>query len=157
MRKVVALFLLLTGCATPSVKREPLFRADEIVEARPLPKSPRDTDLGTYPGDEHMVTPISKGEPAPYDGILDSERRSARDSEFRSRYDELRVRFDADRAAWGAQRRIYEAQLDLCDQTIRSLQPTWYDLHKAEIALVTGLVLGAGATIGIAYAVGGAR
>ncbi len=153
---LAALLLMLPGCATVEHAARPrTIRESQIVEALPLPKHPSDAPLADFPGDEAAVFPISKDEPSPIDGIVVSERRAARDSEYRSRYAELRSVMEADRKVWALHRELYEQQLDAAHSEIQSLEPGWAEKNALQLGVVAGVVIGASVTIGIAAAIVG--
>jgi hypothetical protein len=50
---------------------------------------------------------------------------------------------------WAAHRELYEKRLQLADQAIQKLQPTWWERHKLQLGVVGGFVLGSALTIAI--------
>ena len=156
MRLFALIALLSFGCATAQMPplKTPIIESVRRPEEQPLPSSPREEKLaGAYADAPEWVEPAEKGETLAKAGMLVSEGRMARDILFRTRYDELRKIAEADRKVWALQREYYEERLVLADQTIRSLQPTWWDEHQGPIYFTGGLILGFGVTVGLVEAV----
>jgi hypothetical protein len=159
--------LLALGCSTvrtvaPTVP-DVLSRR---VEDQQLPPDPAVEPLSGSLAKGDWVEPLEAGsclgadgkpvveasKPCPIrSGIAVSEERAARDGLYRIRYKELRRNYEADRVVWGAQRALYESRLDLANKALEQAQPSWFDQHKGELGLLGGLLLGAGAAVGIVY------
>lgn len=165
MRKLVVIVVLFSfGCgASQAPQVRPIVAEDRRPEARALPIDVREEPLpeGTpvTPGEDYVV-PVTAGEcegatePCPAeDGIQVSEARANRDALYRIRYRELRDTYDADRMVWSAHRELYEAQVAADREEIARLQPSWWELHDAEIMTAVGLVVGAALTVAITFAV----
>jgi hypothetical protein len=150
---VLSVILALAACAHPEIRHEPLFSGDRIVEKLPMPEHPAAVDLSKFPGEETQIVDLTLGKAAPFDGLLFSERRAARDGLYRTRYVELRKILEADRKEWSAQRMLYETQLGQAEQKISDLQPSWWQEHKGAIAFLSGFVLATAGTIAVVFAV----
>lgn len=143
MRLILAVLLMSVACAPVIVKREPLFDGDHVVESLTLPALPTSIDLSKFPGNDSTIAGVSKGDPTPFDGILMSEFRAARDGLYRASYVELRTILEADRAEWVAQRAVYEEQLTQAAQKIADLSPGWWGQHKGAVSFIGGFFLAA--------------
>jgi hypothetical protein len=118
------------------------------VEENPLPDRP---DKEPIPPAEDYVYPVTQGDPAPADGVLLSPAKAARAKKWQIGYDEIRGLYEQDRQVWKQNRIIYEERLDLANQEIGRLQPSWWDQNKGTVAFIGGVVLGAFVTVGVAY------
>lgn len=157
--KAVALLLAcsLVGCATaPPPVPKTFIELERRPEVRALPPNPRDEKLAGEFSEKEWVEPAEKGQLVPKAGMLVSESRMARDILFRTRYDELRKTCEADRMVFGSHRDYYEERLNLADEEIKRLQPTWWDQNKTTVAFIAGSLVGFGITLGITKAVYGA-
>jgi hypothetical protein len=151
VKKLIAIATLAfsTACAgNRVVKPDPVFSGDRVVEARELPPPPElAKNFSGFSGEETQIEGISKGDPAPFDGIVSSEKRAALDGQYRISYKELRSLYTADRKEWTVQRMLYEQQIVAATVKIQELQPSWFDQHKIEIGFLGGFVLGVTGTI----------
>ena len=143
MRAALAILLAVSfGCAGRQSPK-PTYTIAEArwVEREELPPDPATEELPEdLPGgeDDVAVYEPKKLEVNPsWAGLVISERRAARDALFRLRYPELRANYEADRKVWEVHREAYETRLQLAEERILELQPTWWDEKK-------GVVLGAG-------------
>jgi hypothetical protein len=149
---ILALFLAACGpLPTP-----PTVAESKRVELAPLPPDPAEEKLeGNVPRGDWVepqeANSCTAGCPAKA-GILVSEERAVRDGLYRVRYRELRLTYTADRQVWQAHRELYEKRLQLADQAIQKLQPSWWDRHKVALGVIGGFVLGSALTIGV-YAI----
>jgi hypothetical protein len=142
VNKLTALLVLMISCATVKAPAyEPLF--SNRPEAAALPPTPQDDVADS----NDPVVGLSKGDPAPFDGVLLGEKKAARVKAFQIRYQELRSLYLADRNVWKAQREVYEFQLEAHEKQIYALAPSWFQQHKFELGFLGGLVLGTTGTI----------
>ena len=163
MNRVVLLLAMLGlgGCATTQAVVTPTIplSSTQRVEEQPLPEHPDAAQLPPEipPGEwiaqlEGGACVMGKNDPCPEDtGMVTSEARAFRDGLYRLRYKELRVYYEADRKVWTAQRALYEGRLNDANTALKQAQPTWFERHALEIGILSGFVVGAGATIGIVY------
>lgn len=157
MMRILTFILLVTcGCATTIVPAAHVFKPDQEVESRPLPPDARKEVLVAV-GSETDVAPITKDEKSPWDGIVESEARAARDAQIRIRYDELWKRFEADRTEWTAQRSLYEERILYYRKEADDLQPDWWEKHASDIALILGFASGVAATVAVVKAAGSTK
>lgn len=160
MRTVFAITFLV-GCAT-AAPLVPTIPVERQVELEPLPPDPEEEALpsGTPPAE--WVEPLevnscfdsttgkAVNKPCPAkSGVAMSEAKAVKLAGYKIRYRELRQNYVSDRKVFAAQRELYETRLRLADKAIQDLQPSWLDRHKAEIGIVGGFILGAGATIAV--------
>lgn len=154
--------LMICSCAT-TLPTPPTVLPEHRIEEEPLPVDPDNEKL---PGpQEEWVEPLEAGscvdqsgkfslqvsKPCPLrSGISMSEAKAARFGLYKIRYRELRTSYEADRKVVSAQRALYETRLQLADKAIQNLQPGFWDVHKGEISLIGGFILG----ITVAGAVG---
>jgi len=166
MLRSIPVLILACACATPRVVA-PTVAPEHQFEKEPLPPDPETEKLdGNIPAGD-WVEPLEAGscvdgsgkpvagapKPCPArSGIALSEAKSARFGLYKIRYKELRVDYESDRKVWAAQRELYEKRLQLADQAIQDLQPTWWDRHKAEFGVIGGFMLGTVMTVAV-YAV----
>jgi hypothetical protein len=160
---LVVVLALNSSCATvkpvaPTVPDDPSKR----VEQQPLPADPAALPLptGLPKGDWTAALEDGKcvtdenGGPCPMlTGIVVSEERAWRDAQFRLAYKEIRIGYEVDRKVWGAQRALYEGRLNDANTALEKAQPNWFQRHAWELGIITGLVVGTGAAIGIVYGV----
>jgi len=167
LRLALLVLLVSGGCATvnpvaPTVPISP----DKRVEEQPLPTDPAAEVLPLEIPKGEWVEPLEQGsclgadgkvfatapKPCPArSGIAVSEERAARDAMYRIRYKELRQNYMADRAVFAAQRLLYETRLNDANTALQNAQPNWFQRHAWELGILTGFVVGAGATVGIVY------
>lgn len=152
MRPLVLLLPLFLACAS-TLPTPPTVAEAKRVEVAPLPPDPQEDKLDAAIPKGEWVEPqeassCTPGCPAK-SGILVSEERAVRDGLYRIRYRELRTNYTADRKVWAAHRELYEKRLQLADQAIQKLQPTWWERHKLQLGVVGGFVLGSALTIAI--------
>lgn len=152
MRPFVLLLPLFLACAS-TLPTPPTVPVEKRAEEQPLPADPEEEKLDPNVPKGVWVEPqeansCATGCPAK-SGILVSEERAVRDGLYRIRYRELRTNYTADRKVWAAHRELYEKRLQLADQAIQKLQPTWWERHKLQLGVVGGFVLGSALTIAI--------
>jgi hypothetical protein len=156
---VVAL-ALNSSCATgkpvaPTVPDDPSKR----VEEQALPVDPEAIPVPAGLPKGEWIAGLEDGKCVNEDGtpclmmtgVVVSEERAWRDAQFRLAYKELRIGYTVDRKVWGAQRALYEGRLNDANTALEKAQPNWFQRHAWELGILTGLVVGAGATIGIVY------
>lgn len=160
--RVLLVMLFACACVPPKVVA-PTVAPEHRVESDPIGPDPETEKLEGNLPPEDWVEPIEKGgciaanggfatamRPCPAkSGIAMSEAHAARTALYKIRYKELRVDYVSDRKVWGAQRELYEKRLQLADQAIQDLQPSWWDRHKAEFGVIGGFVIGAMVTVAI--------
>jgi hypothetical protein len=121
--------------------------------------------------DEEVAT-VQEGESAPFTGTLFSTEATARmlaeielsrescdirigeaverkEAEMQLSLDQLQIRFDSNSEIFNQRLLIRNGQIDFLQQQLRP--PSWYE-HPA-LWISVGLIVGAGATIGVTYAV----
>lgn len=152
MRFIVAgMLLVLTGCTLgqAQLKHQPLFEGDQLVETRPLPEDPSKADRSKFPGSDTQVAPLSKGEQAPFDGIIESEHKAELFGLYQVRYTQLSQIYQVDRSQWAAQRAAYEGTLAQDEEKIRKLEPGWFEQHAFQLGFIGGVLLTAVATLAV--------
>lgn len=168
MIRALAVFLALTvACAKAPTVPPTLVDSSKWVETEALPLHPKTLPLpaGMDADSEKMVVPIEEGmcdsqngaayaKPCPeFSGIAVSEARAVRDGMYRIQYDELRARYEADRNVWAAHRMLYETQMQRDAEHIKTLAPTWWELHDGQITGSVGFGIGAAIVLGCVKAV----
>ena len=152
---------LNSSCATvkpvaPTIPDDPSKR----VEQQPMPVDPAalPVPVGLPKGDwtamleEGKCVTDENGGPCPMlTGIVVSEEHAWRDAQFKLAYKEIRIFYEVDKKVWSAQRALYEGRLNDANTALEKAQPSWFQRHAWEIGIISGLVLGAGATVGVVY------
>lgn len=137
--------MVLTACGGGTVAVQYRGMPDMAVETKPLPDRPDKTPIAD--GKDYVV-PLSNGDKAPADGVLLSPDKAARVKLWQLDYDELRALYNTDREVWKQTRIVYEERLGQANEEIRRLQPSWWDQHRLEIGVVTGIIGGVAIMVG---------
>ena len=155
MKTLTALILVafLSGCAAtpPPIVTIDLDRRPEVDDL-PADVSKMKLQLGEgVPTKEEVFLQddgCHEGE-----GLCVSEAWAVRSGLYRIHYRELRVACQEDKNVWKTHRELYETKINLANDTIRDMAPTWWDHHKLELGLLGGFLLGVGTTVALTYAV----
>lgn len=165
MRLLLVAALLTASCATskPTPPKPEPYLSGSDLEERALPPDPEVEALPKDTPPDEWVEAQEEGTSCKA-GILESEARATRDGYYRLRYKELRQNYIADQKVWKTHRSLYERQLQLDLTKIHDLTPpppSWWDENGATVIVVTavstGVLLGAGLTVGIAYSLYGTQ
>ena len=165
LRILVVAVVLLTGCA--GLQPVPVtVPENQRVENEALPedagyvKSPFTGGEWSRPMDEEECIKsdgtVFAGALSPCPGkggVLMSEELSFRFATYRTYYKQLRLNYEADRKVWTAQRFLYETRLKDAGEAIQRQRPNWFQQHAFELGILAGVVVGAGAAVGIVYGV----
>lgn len=167
MRRAISLLLVvcMSGCAT--LQPVPLTVPEEKwVENNALPEDPKEAKVAAPDGE--WAAPENEGDctdkngkpvsdapkPCPAKGgVLISEGLAARFKLYQQDSKALRALYLADKLVWMAQRQLYETKLRMAGEAAQQNRPNWFQQHAAELGILFGLIIGAGAAVGIVYGV----
>lgn len=110
-------------------------------------------------GDVFCQRKLAEGFALERGGLLMAEKKAALLGEYKIAYDELRALYSIDLKAWIMKEDIYKDELSQCQTALEkaSKPPNFWTANKGIIGFILGVALGVGATVGIAYAIGGAN
>lgn len=104
--------------------------------------------------------PLDEGETSPVNGILIDERTGSELSLLRASDRRLRIELNVRQQLWTEQTEIYNDAIDSLQQQVQTLtqelagrEPSWWDQHGSVFIGTIGFVIGAAATILVAWAV----
>ena len=157
---LIVLGLSIVGCgaATPAPVEHtlpaPLF-------TKGLPDAPEDV-----PESKRMVVAVSEciveGSQPPEKtppGILMSEAMAMRAARLKTSYDELRGLYEVDLRTMDREREVYERYLKAADADAAAWQEkarrSWWEMHRGEVGLAAGIVVGVALTVGVVAAIDG--
>lgn len=151
-RAVSGILLVCCSCATTQTGRVTektyFIDRDRWVEEQELPDVPESTSVrGSFA--------ISEGQESPHDAICLTEPLAVEYREFRIGYGYLHDLYLSDQTVWTAHREVYETKIQLLQDEVEDLQPTWWEKNDGHIMGAAGFILGTVATIAVAFAVEG--
>ena len=149
---VVILLAMAVGCASTPQPVAQRTLPDSTFESEIPPEPERPARISTIPVEQCVV---GEGEEAEETGpgILFSDESAAYVGRLRIGYDELRRLYIIDSRTRERERQIYERALSNADEEIQRqaqrAERTWWEQHGGVVGLVSGIVVGVAATIGV--------
>ena len=152
---ILATVLFLVACGSTAVQQERRTLPAPLVAAD-LPDAPAEVDRP-----HRWTRPVEQCTEADGEitssGILFSDQMALRAARLSVSYAELRQLYQIDLRTWGREREVYERHLEAADDEIvrwrARAERSFWEQNVGTIALVAGIIIGAGATIGIAAAI----
>lgn len=146
---VVILLTVAVGCASTPQPVAQRTLPDPTFESEIPPEPERPARISTTPVEQCQVD--DGGTTGP--GVLFDMDSAAYVGRLRIGYDELRRLYIIDSRTRERERQIYERALSNADEEIQRqaqrAERTWWEQHGGVVGLVSGIVVGVAATIGV--------